>query len=180
MSPVNGSTCGTCEGPNEYCDFEDNICVDGCANFDCGSPLLPSGALTDCGECLPGYYCDLGVNSSTCVESQTSPDENCNNNVDDHGDGPVDCEGPDCENTWDCLTGGQEGGGDSICAEGLGYEGRSSSNTLTWCANGETVSIDCVIGCGVWLADQEFNDCLSEVKPNQVPEPTGTYPLNCP
>ena len=91
----------------------------------------------------------------------------------------MDCEDPLCENTWDCLTGGQEGGQET-CPEGLGYEGCCAGSVLTWCENDAVTTIECQTGCGVWNAEQNFYDCFQEGQTEPSADPSGAFPVECP
>ena len=87
---------------SEFCDLVTNDCAPGATCLDVGLGSGNGLCFAECAanaDCQPGYYCDQGY-AGVCLPG-TAP-EYCDNQVDDNGDGLVDCADPQCSHAPTC------------------------------------------------------------------------------
>lgn len=79
-----------------------------------------------------------------------------------------------------CLGGGDvDSGGiaQGLTCEDVGYEGCCQGTKLVYCESSEMNEIECEQECGVWVFSGYY---ACTTFGGQSPEPTGTYPIDCP
>ncbi|MDD5437868.1 MAG: hypothetical protein PHC70_01855 [Patescibacteria group bacterium] len=169
-------TLGACNVPTEICD--DNFDNDGDAKVDCADPVCSSFPACQCVNAIPGDPCvNIGEYSCNklwrcnCLKGWDDPNgtgfwclqaEVCNDNLDNDGDGKIDCKDEDCL-------------GNSVCPEICYDHVDNNGNGLTDCAdpacNGDfwcTEVCDGIDNNGANGIDEGFECPLNSVDTNCV------------
>ena len=154
----------------------------------CGEPASESGGCGCDSECeLLGTCCEDRCDQCTDL-CETEPAGSCADACGGPGsDSACFCDST-CSNFGDCCADACEECGvgcapgeipETPCTDGLTYAGCCAGDTLVWCENGVTVTVECALGCGVWKEGLSYYDCLSVGDSEPVPEQSGAFPLAC-